>query len=993
MAKKPEEKEETPNALENVDGTVVKELADSINERFQRVSDNQEKKGFKRFMSLPDSSRTILLSIEKSMFVQTEFLSKISNTLENSSALAVEKAEDLERAESLSSVNEKNDDDDKTGIKETLINLRDTVGLDEPGSFIKKLALAMAGGLAAAGFIKGLVRDPLIEVFKDAGLEQKTAENATDATGVGTGVGVISAIVIKTYNKLFGKKVKLLKNILLPSILAGGADFARREADDDELERKSKDLPPAESKKARQEAEEQGSSLMSNIVDGLLFGFGTFGIGKLFGGITKSARKFTASANSKFNQTKGGGNTGGNTKSSSSSKGPNVKPDAQFSSKPPSVKPTVAASPPTYKMPNPGRVSLAPSGNLTPQPNTISGIASNLSPEKLAKYSKFFKFAGIAGTVIPALIDPALAIYNDAPQKEVNKQLAGALGSVGGVTLGMMAGGSIGAAMGFGTPASAVTGLIGGGLGAIVGGMGGEWLIEKIVDAIFGDEVPEEEYFKFVEKKKKEITGQLFVNPQPNMKDLGDIKNPNAPSVKVEDPKMAESEDKPNKYDQIAKARFGIPLPSEKGKKDTKDTDIKAVGDDVEEKLEELKTGVMTKSGMKKMTKDEIIAGMKDKSIKRNMGRHSLNVLQAKEQRRSRGESTTNFENEKVIPNIVADPSKEKTEDGKIPAKIVQETATPVSAELQAAQDKTTASFQAIEDFEQENASTMTKEDRGNGMYAPKFSDPEKQKEYNALFDQAMMDKEAEEREQALEAVDRGGKTEDYTRTGNLTQFRDEEAGSLSALKNLQSVEKEREDFMSQMGVKDLDDIQDPMMKEKAKGLRTKHATAKKAYRKASTDQLGSRMDSSVFGGSSNYMDRRQTLMTQYGMNEEDMNKLGIVRDEFGGSKDGLQTKLEAFKRQKEEEKLEMISKGVTGVAGIETAPEKLLNKARKISQEKATQDSQGQAVMMQNLNSGGNTSTQTNVGGDKTTIVANMGGGGGGLSLSNSALPVSQSS
>ena len=387
MAKKPEEKEETPKVVEDTGGTVAKELADSLNEKFKRVSDNEESKGLKRFMSLPDSSKTILLSIEKSMLLQTEFLSKISNTLENSSALAMEKAEDIEREESLSSVNEKNNDDDKSGIKETLINLRDTVGLDEPGSFIKKLALAMAGGLVAVGFVKGLVRDPLIEVFKDAGLEQKTAENATDATGVGTGVGVISGIVIKTYNKLFGKKVKLLKNILLPSILAGGADFARREAEDDDLERKSKDLPPAESKKARQEAEEQGSSLMSNIVDGLLFGFGTFGIGKLFGGITKTARKFTASANSKFNQTKGGQNKGGgNTKSSSSSKGPNVKPDAQFSSKPPSVKPTVAPSPPTYKMPNPGRVSLAASGNLTPQPNTISGIASNLSAEKLAKY-------------------------------------------------------------------------------------------------------------------------------------------------------------------------------------------------------------------------------------------------------------------------------------------------------------------------------------------------------------------------------------------------------------------------------------------------------------------------------------------------------------------------------------------------------------------------------------------------------------------------------
>jgi hypothetical protein len=115
----------------------------------------------------------------------------------------------------------------------------------------------------------------------------------------------------------------------------------------------------------------------------------------------------------------------------------------------------------------------------------IKGIFEKLksmNPERAAKFAKFFKFAGPAAAIIPALIEPALAIMNDAPDDVIKKEIAGALGSIGGTALGVLAGGALGTAI----PVPFIGTGIGGFLGGIAGAFGGEALAEKIADFFMG---------------------------------------------------------------------------------------------------------------------------------------------------------------------------------------------------------------------------------------------------------------------------------------------------------------------------------------------------------------------------------------------------------------------------------------------------------------------------------------------------------------------------
>lgn len=99
---------------------------------------------------------------------------------------------------------------------------------------------------------------------------------------------------------------------------------------------------------------------------------------------------------------------------------------------------------------------------------------------RLAKFMKFLRFAGPAMAVIPALMDPVMAIYNGAPDDEVKKQIAGALGSIGGGVLGSMAGFAFGSALpGFGN-------VLGGIAGGIGGALMGESLVEELTDYLMG---------------------------------------------------------------------------------------------------------------------------------------------------------------------------------------------------------------------------------------------------------------------------------------------------------------------------------------------------------------------------------------------------------------------------------------------------------------------------------------------------------------------------
>ena len=109
---------------------------------------------------------------------------------------------------------------------------------------------------------------------------------------------------------------------------------------------------------------------------------------------------------------------------------------------------------------------------------------------KFAKYAKFFKFAGPAMAVLPALLDPAMAIYNDESDEEIRKQIVGALGSVSGAYLG----GALGLAGTTMIPMVGQSGIgnfLGTVFGAVGGAFAGEFLAEEVADMLMGGAVPE----------------------------------------------------------------------------------------------------------------------------------------------------------------------------------------------------------------------------------------------------------------------------------------------------------------------------------------------------------------------------------------------------------------------------------------------------------------------------------------------------------------------
>ena len=136
-----------------------------------------------------------------------------------------------------------------------------------------------------------------------------------------------------------------------------------------------------------------------------------------------------------------------------------------------------------------------PINTATGQFKTVKEVAEAMEKDatkaaKFAKYAKFFKFAGPAMAVLPALLDPALAIYNDESDEEIRKQIVGALGSVSGAYLG----GALGLA---GTTMIPIVGQSGIGnflgtvFGAVGGAFGGEYLAEEIADMLMGGAIAE----------------------------------------------------------------------------------------------------------------------------------------------------------------------------------------------------------------------------------------------------------------------------------------------------------------------------------------------------------------------------------------------------------------------------------------------------------------------------------------------------------------------
>lgn len=151
--------------------------------------------------------------------------------------------------------------------------------------------------------------------------------------------------------------------------------------------------------------------------------------------------------------------------------------------RPPPVRP--GGVPSGMRVNKAGRMIHANTGRFASADDIAKAMKLEGRASQVAKYMKFFKFAGPAMAIVPALIDPLLAIYNDAGPDEIKKQLAGALGTVGGVALGGLAGTALGTGI-FPGVGSAIGGFLGMGLGAYLG----EDLAEKIADAVLsGDDV------------------------------------------------------------------------------------------------------------------------------------------------------------------------------------------------------------------------------------------------------------------------------------------------------------------------------------------------------------------------------------------------------------------------------------------------------------------------------------------------------------------------
>ncbi|MDA8752412.1 hypothetical protein N9M52_00230 [bacterium] len=163
---------------------------------------------------------------------------------------------------------------------------------------------------------------------------------------------------------------------------------------------------------------------------------------------------------------------------------PTTKPGSGGSGgRPPPVKP--GGVPSGMRVNKAGRMIHANTGRFASADDIAKAMKLEGRASQVAKYMKFFKFAGPAMAIVPALIDPLLAIYNDAGPDEIKKQLAGALGTVGGVALGGLAGTALGTGI-FPGVGSAIGGFLGMGLGAYLG----EDLAEKIADAVLsGDDI------------------------------------------------------------------------------------------------------------------------------------------------------------------------------------------------------------------------------------------------------------------------------------------------------------------------------------------------------------------------------------------------------------------------------------------------------------------------------------------------------------------------
>jgi hypothetical protein len=429
---------------------VTNALEDSVKQRFEKVIGG-ELRG--------DKTVDILRSVEKLMFVQTEFLGSISRKLDKQLSFDREASEDSERREALSSVG--GDDDDTSGGKSLLSKVADQVDLGAgPGGFAKKLAGGLLGAFGAKGFFKSLVGDGL----KKLGIGDETAEKVSDAAGTGGFASVLTGLFTKggIGSKLKGGVQGFVAGTVGKLVFDAVGDL--------DVDKDGKLL-----------------GLNKDLVAGT--SAAVAGIGSFI-----ATGKVMSKAGSAIKGTLGIGG-----KPATPGATPKVpKVDAPKTSKTPKITSTK-----TPKVKIPGGPTLTTNGVASQgKPTSIRGVLGKLPAEKAAKFARFFRVAGPLGAVIPALLEPAMAIYNDEPEAVIRKQTAGALGSIGGGALGALAGGSLGTMLFPGIGSG-----IGAGLGGLFGAISGEWLIEKMIGAMFDGKDLKEGDLKSEAKKNTRVRG------------------------------------------------------------------------------------------------------------------------------------------------------------------------------------------------------------------------------------------------------------------------------------------------------------------------------------------------------------------------------------------------------------------------------------------------------------------------------------------------------
>ena len=423
---------------------VADSLADVIATRLEKVQSGETR---------GDKLTDIMRSVEKLMFVQTELLTNISDKIEKQLTMQVERNEDADRISATDSVDDEDvstpsGGDNSNLLKEMALKLSGgTKGVQGLAKILGKVALAATVGPYVFQFIKGFITRSLENLL---GISEESAESVAGPLSMGV---------------LFGGIAKFFGFRFFPALI-GGITFGLV-------------------KKLDTDGDGEIAGMSSNIVAGLAAGIATtlsYFHKWTFKMLKKGFSKIGNGVKSLMGQKVKVDDIIPDTKPTAKPVKPGAKPTKLPALPKPPALPT--AKPPPVpkgveKLKIPSALRVNPAGNVPP--NTAKGVMQSLKDSgrlaQLAKYSKFLRFAGPAMAVIPALIEPIQAIYNDEPADVIATQVAGALGSIGGGVLGTIAGGAMGTV---GIPIPVVGSVVGGLFGGIAGALGGEALVEKL---------------------------------------------------------------------------------------------------------------------------------------------------------------------------------------------------------------------------------------------------------------------------------------------------------------------------------------------------------------------------------------------------------------------------------------------------------------------------------------------------------------------------------